>query len=866
VPNGPTLRGVVADPTGALVPGAEIDLLDANGTVSIQGHSEGDGSFLLRAPHAGTYTLVVSEPGFETIKTPVVLAAPAVAVKSAGPAMLHVVLPIASFATSVQVSADSNQDMTAPEANPDSSVMTAGDLKALPLFDNDYTTAMSAFLDSSATATGGSGLVVDGVESNRSTVSASAVQEVQINQDPYSAQYYWPGRGQMEIITKAASENYHGQFNFLFRNSAMNAQNAFATTKPYEQRQNYEGSATGPIPHLNKSGFLVSANRVIHDQDAIVKATISDPSNPGQPLALNANVTAPSRDTEFSLRGSRLFGQKHSAYGEYSYEDWTGRNQGVGGQTIGAAGYNSEYREDDVTLHADSTFSATLLNQISLVAEHDSNRNRNAAESPRVVVEGDFAGGSAQTDSFSSAYNLRLSQRMTWTHGRHLLKAGAGIPNLNRRAYDDETNALGTYTYGPTTDSSGNVLKTALQNYAAKLPSAYSLNSGETHFIYHQQEMGAFIQDQYKPWARFSITPGLRYDWQNFMATHRLGFSPRLSLAWVLDEDSGLVARGGGGIYYDRVGSSPILDLTRYESARRRSVQVSLNPDSLPSSGCMPITNCITVGSQPPAITRLASNAKIPYQIQYGLSIERRLGEKATGIVSVYSARGIDNYRSVDVNAPTAKSGYTTRPNASYGRIREMQSAGFWQGAGLDISYRGRLNKYFTGFGRYTWSHYDGNSNGLGWFPQDQADPNDEWARASWDRRQRLSLYASLNPEGLLNLSAGIFANTGSPWTILTGTDPYGDDLFNARPTGVARNSETMPDYVDLDLRWGHDFHITPNKDEEAPKLGFSAGAFNLLNHMNPSGIDTIENTTDFGQPTSANPPRRIQLGMRFEF
>ncbi len=100
---------------------------------------------------------------------------------------------------------------------------------------------MSAFLDDSATATGGTGLMVDGVEANRATVSASAVQEVRINQDPYSAQYYWPGRGQMEIITKSAADHYHGQFNFLFRDSALNAQNALAPSKPFEQRQHLRG-------------------------------------------------------------------------------------------------------------------------------------------------------------------------------------------------------------------------------------------------------------------------------------------------------------------------------------------------------------------------------------------------------------------------------------------------------------------------------------------------------------------------------------------------------------------------------------------------------------------------------------------------
>jgi hypothetical protein len=242
------------------------------------------------------------------------------------------------------------------------------------------------------------------------------------------------------------------------------------------------------------------------------------------------------------------------------------------------------------------------------------------------------------------------------------------------------------------------------------------------------------------------------------------------------------------------------------------------------------------------------------------------LGEKATGIVSVYSARGIDEFRSVDVNAPTPESGYTVRPNPQLGLVRQMQPAGFFEGSGLDISYRGRLNKYFTGFGRYTWSHYEANTGGIGWFPQNQYAPNDEWSNAGFDRRQRLGMYAMFNPKSLFNLSTGVFANTGRPWTILTGSDVYGDSLFNTRPEGVERNTETAPSYVDLDLRWGHDFAITPDKGEDAPRLGFSAGAFNVLNHENPASIDTVESSPEFGQVTAVNPPRRVQVAMRFEF
>ncbi|HEX4029440.1 MAG TPA: TonB-dependent receptor [Terracidiphilus sp.] len=867
-PPGPTLRGVVADSTGAIIPNAEIDLMDASGAMDGKFQSGADGSFQVVAPHPGAYTLVISEAGFKTVTTAVSIAAPATSPRTSQAAAglsvpLHIVLPIAPAATNVVVSADSSQDLTATDDNHDSSVMTAQDLKALPIFDNDFASAMGAFLDSDVADTGGSGLMVDGVEANRVTVSASAVQEVLINQDPYSARYYYPGRGQMEIITKSAAQNFHGELNFYFRDSALNAQNALAASKPYEQRRIYEGSATGPIPHAKNSSFLVSFNRAEQDQDAVVKATI-EPTTADPSGIFQANVPTPTRDTEFSLRAAHQFGV-NSAYVQYSYQDATAQNQGVGGQTLASVGYNNGYHEDDMITHVVSALSANMLNQASLVAEHWSNRNLDATEGPQVRLSGDFVGGSAQSDSFATEYNARLSDVLTWTRGRSLVKTGISIPHLSRRAFDDETNQMGTYTYGPTLAADGvTVQATALDNYADNLPSGFSENTGDTHFIYHQQEMGAFIQDQYKVNGRFEITPGLRYDWQNFLANRRLGFSPRLSFAWVLDPKSKTILRGGGGIYYDRFGGGPLLDLARYETARRESFILSLNPANLPQTGCVPISKCVTLTA--PALAELEPNAKIPYQMHYGLSLERQLGERATGTVSVYQMRGIDMFRSVDINAPTPQSGFTERPDPSYGRIRQMQAGAFYTGTGLDISYRGMWNKYFTGFGRYTWSHYESNTGGIGWFPENQYAPGDEWSNSGYDRAQRLGMYAIFQQKSLLNLAAGIFANSGSPWTVLTGADSYGDGLFNARPDDVGRNSEVGPGYVDMDLRWGHDFAITANKADEAPRLGFSAASFNVLNHVNGQGIDSVETSPQFGEVTSVAPARRIQLAMRFEF
>lgn len=859
------VRGVVADPSGAIVPNAEVDLLDSTGAVTATLHSDGEGNFQITTPAIGNFTLVVSEAGFDTVRTVVKLAKPATPAL-AGP-MLHIVLPISTLSTTVNVNAGSSVDLTASETNADTSVMSQEDLKSLPIFDNDYSTAMSAFMDSSAEGTGGAGLLVDGVEANRATVSASAIQEIRINQDPYSAQYYWPGRGQMEIITRSTADHYHGQFNFMFRDSALNAQNALAASKPFEQRRVYEGHTTGPVPHSKNSSFLFTFNRAEEDLDAVVIATTASPSAANPTGLFQANVPAPTRDTEFSTRVAHQFGDKHSAYLQYAYQDSNSQNEGVGGQTLAAGGYTNHYHEDDVIFHADSTLTPILLNQLSVVMEHDRNTNQNAVEAPQVNVSGDFVGGSAQNDSVGTEYNFRLNDTVSWTHGKHNLKVGANVPHMSRRVFDDNTNGLGTYTFAPTLAADGvTVLTTALENYAANRPSGFTQNTGDVHFVYHQQEMGVFAQDQYKLTDRLSITPGLRYDWQNFLAEDRLTFSPRLSFAWVLDPDAKMVVRGGGGVYFDRFGSGPLLDLARYETARRRSITVSLDPATEPADGCVPVTSCVSIGDQPPNLAELQPNAKVPYQIQYGLSIERGVGKSGEAVVSAYSVRGIDRFRSVDINAPTPQSDYSERPDPNYGRIRQMQPEGTFLGNGLDISYHGEFNKYFTGFGRYTWSHFESNQEGIGWFPQNQLDPNDEWANSSWDRRNRLGMYAIFNHQSVANLALGIFANQGSPWTVLTGADPYGDNLYNARPEGVARNTETLPSYVDLDVRWGHDWHLTQNKEDEAPKLGFSAGAFNVLNHENGNAVDQVESSTNFGQVTAVAPPRRIQLAMRFEF
>ena len=867
----PVLHGLVSDSTGAIIPGAKIDLLDASGAIAATTNSGADGSFLVTAPHPGGYTLVATLAGFKTVTTPVTIAAPGNTPASATAAQalaapVHIVLSVAATSTNVVVSADSNQDLTSTDENRDTSVMTANDLKALPIFDNDFVSAMGAFLDSDVSATGGSGLLVDGVEANRVTVSASAVQEVRINQDPYSARYYYPGRGQIEIITKSTADHYHGEFNFYFRDSALNAQNALAPSKPFEQRRIYEGSSTGPIPHSHNSSFLVSFNRAEQDQDAVVSATLA-PTAADPTGAFNANVPAPTRDTEFSVRASHQFGDKHSAYMQYSYEDWTAQNEDVGGQSLAAAGYNNHITK---TISS-RTPTPCFLPSRSIRSLWSASTGQSQPERRR-----------RPADQPARRFRFRLS-------AKRFLRHRVQLPLLRRRYLDawPQPGQVGRQRAAPEPPRLRR-LDQRTWHVHLRAHAGCRRRHRALYGVPELRRQPAFgILREHRRYA-LHLSPAGDGRIHSGSGEGEQPFRHHSRPPLRLGELSGHAAAGLFAAHFFRVGVERQLE--DHRARRRRHLLRPLRRRAAARSRAL----------RQRAAARHYSFTRSLHVARHGLRTRHQLrhayrAAAQPGAVGAQRENPLpDSLRPLH-RAPArparhgngqhllhARHRYVPfhRYQRAHGAIRATRCApipataasarcspqGFYDGDGLDISYRGMWNKHFTGFGRYTWSHYGSNTGGIGWFPENQLDPEEEWSNSGYDRRQRFGMYAIFDQKSLLNMAGGIFSNSGSPWTILTGADPYGDGLFNARPDGVGRNSETGPGYVDVDLRWGHDFAITPNKDDEAPHLGFSVSSFNVVNHPNGQGIDTVDSSTDFGQITSVAPPRRMQLAMRFEF
>src|SRR5712691_10044856 len=182
-PAGVVVAGVVQDQTGAVLPGAQVDLRVSGSTAPEQSVvSTPAGAFRFERVAPGLYDVRVEFPGF---KTTIV----AVRVGRRAPGALAIVMPIEGVTQEVSVSSGGAETNASAAANLNAITIDESTLDDLPILDQDIVGAMSRFLDSSAIGTNGTTIIVNGVEVNGLSLSASVVQQIKINQNPYAAEF-----------------------------------------------------------------------------------------------------------------------------------------------------------------------------------------------------------------------------------------------------------------------------------------------------------------------------------------------------------------------------------------------------------------------------------------------------------------------------------------------------------------------------------------------------------------------------------------------------------------------------------------------------------------------------------------------------
>ena len=823
--NQPLLHGTVEDPSGAVIAGAEVIIEDSSGHEIARVHSDGSGSFQFQAPHAGKYQLTARQPGFEDLHA---------RVTSPGPD-LRLRMKIASVTTDVSVANESSNKVTVDIAsNQNTNQLDQAALDRLPVFDQDYITFLSQFLDPSGLSTNGVTLVVNGVEANGPGVTASAIQSVKINNNPYSALFSRPGRARLEIVTKSGTDKFHGTVNFLFRDSTFNAQNAFAVTKPREQRKYWEGSLTGPIRHSKKTTFLAALNYDMDDAQAIVFA--STPAG-----IVNANVPNPTRHFFGSGRIFHDFSDTNQFWVGYSYERRKTENQGVGGTVLEEAGYSSEFQEHEVNISDNLVVSSKWANQLRFLVGHYDTPTVSNNAAAKIVVSGAFTSGGAQADARNTEYHFDGNDTVSYISGKHELKFGIDVPDMSRRGRDDFTNQIGTYTFADLAGFSAGLAQTAL------------IQRGNGHVVFFEKVLGPFIEDTIRARPGLSLSVGLRYYWQNYFNDDLNNFAPRLGFAWAPKPQGKTIIRGGAGVFYDRTGPGPIGDLLHFNGVQL--LRFLIDSPSFPVA---------SVAGLPTSVVTLAPGTTIPYTVQWSAGLERQVSKKSTLAAEWIGMRGIKLFRSIDANAPPPPL-FFPRPDANLGQDREIQSEGRLVSNALEVSYRGDISRHFSGQIQYRLAKTYNNTSGINWFPANSLAPNADWARADTDQRNRFSLLGTLKLPEMVHLGVAAAVYSGLPYSETTGGDDNHDGVVNDRPVGVPRNSLHGPGYADVDVRASRDFALTRARKDNAV-MTVSLGAFNILNHPNDSSFIGVVGSPFFGQAVSALPPRRLQLNVEFKF
>jgi len=272
--NSGDIRGTVTDPSGALIPGVLVTVMNTDTGVSKDFTTNSDGLYDTNSLVPGPYTVTFTKDGFEQlVRGPITL--------EVGFTTVNAQLKVGS--TTQQVTVTTDIPLLTTETGDQTQVLSDKVMGELPQVGTDWENFM--FLLPGATNTLGSGVgsisingnlpysneLQNGVSQtlpssqNATPANFENVAELQVSMSSFSAQY---GIGGMIFnqITKSGTDKYHGSAYDYIQNDALNA-NSFGflsqPTVPVIRQNHFGGAFGGPIPKIKKMFFYFDYDQII---------------------------------------------------------------------------------------------------------------------------------------------------------------------------------------------------------------------------------------------------------------------------------------------------------------------------------------------------------------------------------------------------------------------------------------------------------------------------------------------------------------------------------------------------------------------------------------------------------------------------
>jgi len=914
-PNNASLRGRVLGPDGPL-PGATVSVVNSRTGGRRQTLSDAGGRYAFGAlPLTGRYDLTVEMPGFAAETTR------GLELRSGETAVADVRLSLRGatdvtvFGTTEGVRADSPQlGLRLDQKTLERSPLLGRRMTSIVLLDSAVRPARGTgdlFLSNTLFVTNGGGrrqttFVVDGSTNDdgygRQTVFANvplaALEEVTVLSSSFAAEYGRTSGGVVNMVTRAGTNDFHGELLALYRPGSLQARAPLATQETQDELLQGSLTASGPIVRDAAHAF-VAVERSAQDRDAVV----TSPLAPGI-------YTGEYRQSLGLARVDVTTSESNTVTGRFNFEkfDDTNPSDAVGGLALPSAGREysrqaSMFQLQDVLVLDGATL---LEGRAQLQVGSPISQFEPVTPSTQYVRPG------LGTEGESRA--MRVTNRQwdgslmaTRTIGRHTLKAGG---EAIRTSVDGDGQEFGGgFVLGQFT------LKPGVTKPIASLTAAdiqrYTQSFGSTTYAVREWLYAAFLRDTWTVVPNLTLDLGLRYDRQT-LTDARNDVSPRLGFAWSPGGDPKTAVRGGFGLYYSEVrpnvvssyvlgGPEGVFSFSATPS--QYGFPSDLQPlPGFPEGAVRPARDITVRAGQRAYLSRFLDVSRLrgypdelvnPESRLYSLGIERELPGRVIGSLDLVHQDARDFERTVDLNAPEllvrtqpgqvrpATAADATRPipavAGGYRRILVVLNDGSMKYDALRLNLRRQFSRGAFLLS-WTWSHARND------FEPDVPgqDPNDvsqrggpEWSDGLLDQRHRLVLNGWWQGPAEIVAGGVLTAASGRPYNVTTGVDNNGDGASTDRPVVdgavIGRNAGRTDAVLDVDLFLQREFPIG------GLRLTLRAEALNVFNHQNIVGVNAVYGNDPSGRPVAtfglpvggiagADPNRMFQFSARLAF
>ena len=642
------------------------------------------------------------------------------------------------------------------------------------------------------------------------------------------------GGARTEVIERGGVGAYHGNFAAIFQDEALNARNPFADNKPPYYERTINADISGPIIQDRLSlNFAVRDNR--RENVGTVKAQTLDG-------LFSLGVTRPVENRSYDTRGVLQLADAHSLHMRFQFATEDSSNENVGNFSLPERASRTKERNHVVDLREVFVISDRTVHDVRFIWRKDRSETVPFSDALGIVVKDAFTGGGSQNRSLINGNEYELSNLVYFEGNNLTMRTGFRGWRRSERS-DSENNFFGEFTFSD------------LESYRAGKPLKYRIKCCDPLFKMSQTHLVFFSQNDFRLTPTFTLMLGVRY----FMQTDlddRNNVDPRIGFAYAIGNST--VIRGGVAIFTNPANFRQNKEFTYLDGTRLFETQID-NP------GWPDPFSAGTV--RPPTRTQLDPNLRNSYFFLPQIQLEQSFPHNLFVTVAFDRARGINQPRGRDMNAPFSESGL--RPFPDVGQILQLVS-GSSTYHHLNVTLRQRVS-IFNITADYLYFHGVSDQAGTGGFqdlPVDSRDVTKEWGRhvnpthtfnASVNSRLPMDVY----------LTTVVGARSGRRYTITTGRDDNGDGVSNDRPEGVVKNSEVGPNYFDVSFNISKAFEFGSNGSGATgtgPRMNVFANlsnAFNMTHLGTPSGV---LRSPFFGRSFNATSPRQIEVGMRFQF